>query len=92
MLYTHQTHGRLTVESVLSGTHWCIDISESETVKLVAVSWILGTVWEVIALCLALMVAAKHFRELQRFRQSTGQAMEDYFTVLIKAHVLYFAL
>ncbi|KIK45746.1 hypothetical protein CY34DRAFT_494226 [Suillus luteus UH-Slu-Lm8-n1] len=79
------------VESVLSGTYWCIGISESETVRLVAVTWILGTVWEVIALCLALIVAAKHFRELQRFRQSTGQTMEDYFTVLIKAHVLYFA-
>jgi hypothetical protein len=92
MLYTHHTHGILTAEFVLSGTHWCIGISESETTKLVAVTWILGSVWEVIALCLALVVAVKHFRELQRFRQSTGQTMEDYFTVLIKAHVLYFAL
>lgn len=79
------------VESVLSGTYQCIGISESETTKLIVVTWILGSVWEVLALCLALRVAAKHFRELQRFRQSTGQTTEDYFTVLIKAHVLYFA-
>jgi hypothetical protein len=80
------------VASVLSGTYHCLGISESETVKLIAVTWILGSVWEVLALCLALIVAAKHFRESQRFRQSTGQTIEDYFTVLIKAHVLYFAL
>lgn len=79
------------VEFTLSGTYQCVPISESETFKLVAVTWILGSVWEVIVLCLALVVAAKHFRELKRFRQSTGQTMEDYFTVLIKAHVLYFA-
>lgn len=81
----------LWVEFIISGTYQCIGISESETAKLVAVTWILGSVWEVIALCLALVVAAKHFRELRRFRQSTGQTMEDYFTVLIKVHVLYFA-
>lgn len=79
------------VASVLSGTYHCLGISESETVKLIAVTWILGSVWEVLALCLALIVAAKHFRESQRFRQSTGQTIEDYFTVLIKAHALYFA-
>lgn len=80
-------------ESVLSGTYRCMTISGFETtnLKLIAVTWILGSVWEVLALCLALMVAAKHFRELRRFRQSTGQTIEDYFTVLIKAHVLYFA-
>lgn len=78
------------VEFTLSGTYQCIE-TQSEPSKLVAVTWILGGVWEVIALCLALVVAAKHFRELKRFRQSTGQTMEDYFTVLIKVHVLHFA-
>jgi hypothetical protein len=85
--------GHITVEFILSGTYECIPISESETAELRAVTWILGSVWEVLALCLALIVAAKHFHELRRFRLSGGQTMiEDCFTVLIKTHVLYFAL
>ena len=51
--------------------------------------WVLSTVWEILALCLAIWTAVKHFRELQR--PSTGWTVGDCFTVLIKTHVLYFA-
>jgi hypothetical protein len=49
----------------------------------------LGTTWAVLALCLAVCVAVKHFRELQR--ASTGWAVWDCFTILIRAHVFYFS-
>jgi hypothetical protein len=76
---------------VLSGTYLCVNIEEPELAKLVAVTWILGSVWEVLALCLALRVTVKHIRELQRFR-ATGQTIVDCFTVLIQTHVFYFVL
>ncbi|KAG1744096.1 uncharacterized protein EDB91DRAFT_1080901 [Suillus paluster] len=54
-----------------------------------SLTWILGTVWEVLTLCLALWIAMKHFRELRR--ESAGGIIGDCFTVLIKSHVVYFA-
>jgi hypothetical protein len=45
----------------------------------------MDTVWEVLALCLAVWIVVKHFRRLP-----TGWTIEDCFTVLIKAHVFYF--
>ena len=53
------------------------------------ITWILGTAWEVVALCLAIWIAVKHFKELQR--PSTGWIVGDCFTVLVKTHVFYFA-
>jgi hypothetical protein len=47
------------------------------------------TAWQILALCLALWKAVKHFRELRRAH--TGWAVGDCFTVLIKTHVFYFA-
>jgi hypothetical protein len=76
-------------EFVLSGTYMCVNMGGVDSARLVAVTWILGTVWEVLALCLALRVAVKHIHELRRFR-ATGQTTEDCLTVLIKTHVLYF--
>ncbi|OAX34258.1 hypothetical protein K503DRAFT_869038 [Rhizopogon vinicolor AM-OR11-026] len=58
---------------------------------MIFMTWILGIVWEVIALCLAAWIAVKHFRELRRLRPSRGSTMEDCFTVLIKTHMFYFA-
>ncbi|KAG1750030.1 uncharacterized protein EDB91DRAFT_781826 [Suillus paluster] len=52
-------------------------------------TWILNTVWEVLALCLAVRIAVTHFRELRR--QSVGGIIGDCFTVLMKTHVVYFA-
>jgi len=53
------------------------------------ITWILGSAWEILALSLAVWIAIKHFRELQR--ASTGWAVGDCFTILIQTHVFYFA-
>jgi len=53
------------------------------------ITWILGFAWEALALSLAVWIAIKHFRELQR--TSTGWAVEDCFTILMQTHVFYFA-
>lgn len=80
--------GRVPEEFILSGSHLCG--SEPVNHVLVAVTWILGTLWEVLALCLAVWIAVKHFRELQR--PPTGwTAVEDCFTMLMKSHAFYFA-
>ena len=80
--------GRILAELlVLSGSYLCVE-TENDTL-LTAVTWMLGTVWEVLALCLAIWIAVKHFCEKQR--SSTGWTVGDTFVVLIKTHVLYFA-
>jgi hypothetical protein len=60
-----------------------------DSILLDSMTWILATVWEVVTLCFAVWIAAKHFRELRRL--SAGGIIGDCFTVLIKTHVLYFA-
>ncbi|KAG1809776.1 uncharacterized protein HD556DRAFT_2981 [Suillus plorans] len=72
-------------EVVLSGTYQCKDWGNS--FLLSAVTWILGTVWEALALYLSVRIAIKHFRE----RLLTRSIIEDVFTMLIKSHVFYFA-
>lgn len=74
-------------EFVLSNIHLCT--YEGVNLLTRAQNWILITAWEVLILCLAVWIAARHFRELQR--PSTGSVVGDCFTVLIKTHVLYFA-
>ncbi|KAG2341795.1 hypothetical protein BDR05DRAFT_949364 [Suillus weaverae] len=54
-----------------------------------SITWILGTVWEILALCLAAWIAVKHFRELQQ--HSAGGIIKDCVTVLMETHMLYFA-
>jgi hypothetical protein len=56
--------------------------------KLMIETWIFGIGWEILALCLAFWVVAKHFRELRR--SPTGWTAGDCFTMLIKTHTLYF--
>ncbi|KAG1798172.1 uncharacterized protein HD556DRAFT_223505 [Suillus plorans] len=76
-------------ELVLSGTYQC-QINYSKDIALLAsITWMLGTVWEVFVLCLAVWIAVKHFRELRQ--HSAGGIIEDCFTVLMKTHVVYFA-
>ncbi|KAG2341796.1 hypothetical protein BDR05DRAFT_427525 [Suillus weaverae] len=76
-------------ELILSGTYQC-SINFAEGIPLLdAVTWILATMWEILALCLAVWIAVKHFRELRQ--HSAGGIIGDCFTVLIKTHVLYFA-
>jgi preprotein translocase subunit SecG len=60
-----------------------------DAILLYSMTWILGTVWEVLALCLAVWIAVKHFRELRQ--HSTRGILGDCFRVLIKTHVGYFA-
>jgi hypothetical protein len=72
-------------EWVLSDTYQCI--VKRDNTLLSADGWILGTVWEVLALCLAVWIAIKHFHKLP-----TWWTIGDCFTVMIKSHVLYFTL
>ncbi|KAG1903133.1 uncharacterized protein F5891DRAFT_1020667 [Suillus fuscotomentosus] len=74
---------------ILSGTYECWIGFTEDFIPLESISWILDTVWEVLALCLAVWIAVKHFRELRR--HSTGGIMGDCFTILMTTHMLYFA-
>jgi len=74
---------------ILLGNHMCGYDGNNQLRK--AITWILGTAWEVLALCLAVWNAVKHFREMRRFGPSTGSAIRYCFTVLIESHMVYFA-
>ncbi|KAG0691687.1 hypothetical protein DFH29DRAFT_1015399 [Suillus ampliporus] len=82
-------HWRIPEELILSGIYQCGVTLEGNVKLLYSIGWIFGTVWEVLALCLAVWIAIKHFRELRR--QSAGGIIGDCFTVLMKTHVGYFA-
>jgi hypothetical protein len=61
-----------------------------DNLLLALMTWSLPALWEVIALCLAVRIAARRLRELQR--PLTGWINAgDCFAVLIKTHVVYFA-
>jgi hypothetical protein len=77
-------------ELILSGTYMCNYGYKGDVQLLVPMVWVLGTAWEVLALCLSVWIAVKHFRDLRRLGPSTG-SIGDCFRVLIKSHVLYFA-
>jgi len=79
---------RLPEELVVFGTHQCINEANS-ALPAESATWILGTVWEVLVLCLAICIAVKHFCELQR--PSAGWSVGDCVKVLVKTHVFYFA-
>ncbi|OAX33216.1 hypothetical protein K503DRAFT_775845, partial [Rhizopogon vinicolor AM-OR11-026] len=76
-------------EYILSGAHMCAYAAQGDGMFLLEMTWVLGTAWEIIVLCLAVWIAVKHFHELQR--PSTGWTVGDCFTILIKTHVFYFA-
>ncbi|KAG1741229.1 hypothetical protein EDD22DRAFT_959055 [Suillus occidentalis] len=78
-------------ELILSGIHMCGYGYEKDIQVLVSMTWTLTTVWEVLALCLSVWIAVKHFRDLRRLGLSTGSMIGDRFIVLIKSHMLYFA-
>jgi len=78
-------------EAILSGTYMCNYEFEVNAQLLFSIIWILNTVWEILAFCLSVWVAVKHFRELRRLGRSTGSTIGDCFRVLIQSHVLYFA-
>ncbi|KAG1737903.1 uncharacterized protein EDB91DRAFT_474416 [Suillus paluster] len=75
---------------VLFGTYQCTyHDEEADAAIFLSMTWILATVWEVLALCLAVWIVIKDSLELQR--PSTGWTIGDCFTVLIQTHVVYFA-
>ncbi|KAG1883293.1 hypothetical protein F4604DRAFT_283294 [Suillus subluteus] len=76
-------------EFVLSGTYLCTFDTTGDFIFLTSTTWILSTVWEVLALCLAVWIAVKHFRELRQY--STRGIIGDCWMVLMKTHVSYFA-
>ncbi|KAG2348161.1 hypothetical protein BDR05DRAFT_609602 [Suillus weaverae] len=78
-------------ELILSGTYMCSYGFEADVQLLFSMIWMLNTVWEVLALCLSVWIAVKHFRDLRRLGPSTGSTIGDCFRVLIRSHVLYFA-
>ncbi|KAG2369039.1 hypothetical protein BDR07DRAFT_1389394 [Suillus spraguei] len=83
--------GTVAVELILFGIHMCRDAFEGDAEPLAIAIWTLNTVWEILALCLSVWIAVKHFLDLRRFNASGRSAMGDCFKVLVKSHVLYFA-
>jgi hypothetical protein len=78
---------RVILEEVdFSGYHCIVSGGDS---RVIAEAWILNTVWEVLALSLAIWVAVQDCLELHQ--SSTGWRIGDCITMLIKTHVLYFA-
>jgi hypothetical protein len=92
-LLTCRTHliGQTPEELILSGMYMCAYDNEGDGQLQISMVWMLNTVWEVLALCLSVWIAVKHFRDLRRLGPSTGSTIGDCFRVLIKSHVLYFA-
>ncbi|KAG2051470.1 hypothetical protein BDR06DRAFT_973786 [Suillus hirtellus] len=85
----HQAHCQVPEELVLSGTYHCNVDYAGDSLFLSSLTWIFVTIWEITALCLAVWIAIKHFRELRR--HPTRGIIGDCFTVLMKTHVIYFA-
>jgi preprotein translocase subunit SecG len=83
--------GQTKEEAILSGTYACNYDIEGNAEFLAMILWIITTAWEVLALCLALWIAVKQFRDLRGLGSSAGSTIVDMFTVLIKSHILYFA-
>ncbi|KIK39635.1 hypothetical protein CY34DRAFT_808097 [Suillus luteus UH-Slu-Lm8-n1] len=78
-------------EAIVSGMHMCTYDYDGDTSLLFSMTWILTTVWEVLALCLSVWIAVKHFLDLRRLGPLTGSTIGDCFRVLIQSHGLYFA-
>jgi hypothetical protein len=90
-LQEHSLLGKTPEYMTLFDMYMCYYESEGDAQLLFAISWILSTVWEVLALGLSVWIAVKHFRDLRRFGPSTGSTIGGCFKVLTKSHVLYFA-
>ncbi|KAG1797257.1 hypothetical protein EV424DRAFT_96840 [Suillus variegatus] len=78
-------------EFILSGTYTCYYVNDLDVQLLFSMTWVLSTIWEVLALCLSVWVVVKHFRDLRRLSPSTESTIGDCFRMLIQSHVLYFA-
>ncbi|KIK33705.1 hypothetical protein CY34DRAFT_813427 [Suillus luteus UH-Slu-Lm8-n1] len=78
-------------ELIFSGMHMCGYGYEGDAQFLASMVWMLNTIWEVLALCLSVRIAVKHFRDLRHLGPMTGSTIGDCFRVLTQSHVLYFA-
>ncbi|KAG2079290.1 hypothetical protein BDR04DRAFT_1146988 [Suillus decipiens] len=84
-----QAHEQIPEDVVTYGNYICAIDLEGDYILLDSITWILGTIWEVLALLLAVWIAVKRFRELRQ--RSAGGIVSDCFTVLIKTHMVYYA-
>ncbi|KAG1804756.1 uncharacterized protein HD556DRAFT_1436937 [Suillus plorans] len=75
-------------EYILSGTYQCTYVWEGNTRIIGCMAWALYTMWETLALCLAVWIAVTHLRELQQL--SNEWTIRDCFMVLMKTHAAYF--
>jgi hypothetical protein len=81
--------GQMLEAYILSGTYQCLYDYGGDAQILISTNWMLYTAWEVLALSLAVWIAIKHFRELQQ--SPRGWTIRDCVTVLMQAHLAYFA-
>jgi len=81
--------GTFSAELLLSGIPQCDTKSIGDATFVTQMAWILTTAWEILAVCLAIWIAVKHFRELER--PSIKWVVGDCFKILIESHVFYFA-
>ncbi|KAG0698863.1 hypothetical protein DFH29DRAFT_80143 [Suillus ampliporus] len=75
-------------ELILSGTHTCTNFNDMDGLRLNDEALIPTAIWEILALCLAIWIVIRRFRELRQ--TPTGSTIGDCFTVLTKSHALYF--
>lgn len=81
---------RMPGVTLLDGIQCIIKVDKVEQLWLLEV-YVLATVWHLLTLCLAIWNFVKHFRELQPL--STGRTfIGNCSMVLMKTHLLYFAL
>ncbi|KAG1906154.1 uncharacterized protein F5891DRAFT_1004308 [Suillus fuscotomentosus] len=82
--------GASGVEMILSGNHQCFENMTAEDGRLNTETTVPTTVWEILALCLAVWIVIKHFRELQK--SPTGANIRECLMVLMRGHMLYFVV
>lgn len=78
------------VEKILSGNRQCFENMSAEDARLNAETTVPTTVWEILALCLAVWIVIKHFCELKKSR--TGTNIRECLMVLMRGHILYFVV
>jgi hypothetical protein len=91
LTWIRQLIGQTSEELILSGTYICNIESDGAGTRMMLVTQVLTTAWEVLALCSSVWIAVKHFHDLRQLGPSTGLAIGGCFRVLMKSHVLYFA-
>jgi hypothetical protein len=74
-----QLIGQTPGEVILSDMHMCGYHSEGDTSLLFPMTWILNTVWEILALCFSVWIAMKHFRGWRRLGPSTDRPSSTVF-------------